>query len=498
MKIQSVQNTKKFSIFTVSQTWFDNKMEVCSVCALFGEHKSHKMVEIKNLGSNIKELSEQSKGTMKSLSLFEDFKKHSTFAEYAADKMRLSSEFNKRQLQIIYKNLKNILKTRIFGNLETVQKHLEEQIKDVFSDDLPEFKQYKKLALGLETKLAEINSMQKESSSKDVFVFTRLSKLQGDFKTLKRADLAFKALTDKCFQFNIETELNFQLFEELIIFKNEYLSRDKIEYFRNGVQSAFEKPEESDRLRTQVDRMQSMISVPEVPHMSQVPNMMRKQSLQVLRSNPPRFTMNGVVPGNMEFNTSIDKSSEDLVPAVAFIEQNQKNMRSSVNPRMLGLSSSLIKPKTAADQKPMTPPQQMGGSVKRNQLNPIQPQIRPPEQPEKAIRNFKKQPEQPSQDGKQLFQVKDECAVVTKLMIDADLFQTILDKISDCPTFITQIIFKGNTFKINPIHSLLDLFEGPVNESLTIDFRENKFPDGTKFLELDVYELEKLNVFVLV
>lgn len=423
----------------------------------------------------IKKLTDETKVSLKEMNMLEEFKKYSTFNEFVASKLKASTEFNRKQLQIIYKNLKNILKNKIFGNLENIQRNIEARIKEVFPQEPPAFKRYKQVVAALEGNLLEVKMWQKEADGQHVLAFTRLSKLQNELMSLKKADQAFTALTEKCLKFNVETELNFQVLDELVVFNTQIEGKEVAENLRPKILGLFEREKDDGR----INRM-STVQLPAHQNLSRfsTPNMIRKSS-QYLMGTPVSQVKAQRYGDKSSSFVSLENEIPECVSAIAFIEAANGRKRTLENKTM------------SNKQMPVMQQRSSVLSVKASQ--PMQKISLTDKKP----RSFKKQNDLTIKDSKQLFQVQNECAFVEKLNIDFLTFKCLLDKISECRVFITQIIFKDNLFEVNPIESLSSLFEGPLNESLTIDFRENTFTEGINFKSGELQSLQRMNVFVL-
>ena len=416
---------------------------------------------------------DSTKTQMKSMMMNDEFKKYSTINEFITDKIKESAEFNKKQLQIIYKSLKAALKTKIFGNLEQIQRNLEDTMREMFSEDCGSFRKYKRLASSLETRITEITSLQKESECKDVFIFTRLSKLQGDLKELKKADVIFKSFQETALAFNVETELNFQLFQDIIQFRNKVIEVNKIESHKNKIEMLFEKRDE-----TKVSK-KPILNVLESDR-SITPRIDRK--INMLSSNQK---MGSQISRNHSM-LSVSDSPSDFVSALAFIEaKHDKNLKSRGNPNAISenfKNKSLFNPRESAITVQPRLQQELTGLKRR---------------PSFFEKSFRKGVESMKEIG-DLFTVHNNAAIVTKLNIDFASFSHLLERICESESIIRQIVFINNVFLENPLKCLLSLFEGPLNDGLKIDLRKNKFAEGILFRKEDIQMLENLNIFVSV
>lgn len=418
------------------------------------------------------------------MTMKEEFKKYSNFSEFMTDKIKFSAEFNRKKLQILYQNLKNMLKVKIFENLEHVQRNLEENLKRTFSDDLAAFKKYKKTVQVVEAKINEISSLQKDHSIKESFIFTRLNKLQEEVKQIKEADNVFKNLTEICLRFNIENELNFQFFENLILFKNQSSETDKMENFQQELDMLFEKNK-----KFTIDLSLSPIH----PHGNSFPerlntmNIQRKMSMNSVKGNLFKNQYTVPTEKNKSF-ISIDNSTNDYVPALSFIESKNFEQRRTLNPDVKDWSKPKLDLRSSAvtHQNP----------IRKNQKNSVF------EISKGSQQNFSNQlirtNTKTGTEHNKLFKVQNNCAIVSGLTIDLELLQNILNKIPECESFISQIIFKNNSFVVNPISAFLVLFDGKLNERMVIDLRKNSCLEGRKFSKDEVSKLENLNVFVLI
>lgn len=502
------KNIKKPLNFTVSQTWFNNKTEVCSVCGLFGEHKSHNLIMKKDLPGKIKQTTDELSETLKKLIVAQDFKKAKTLSEYVNQKFKESADDKKKQLTLIYKQVKNIIKQTIFDFVDQYQKNCTQAINSTFNDENQDFLDFKSNHKKIELKLAEIKKKLLEKSPNNTKIFLELEKIKSKMESIKSADIVFDAFSNNCCYFQLEMDLNLNKINDIFVFRTCENFDELLKIHKQQIEDlSKEKPK--PLILTELKKPTEMLNELDID-VSFSPSLIKfnpsynfDSDSSNLKFDPPTETKKHSFKfkkPHLELDLGSDES-QPISKKQVFLtnigtngggaKTVTENNISQINPNLIYTPNSNFYSRFPTKMSLLPSKNELreyeesfdimldkGPSFLTNK-NPMTGSDR-----KNSIRN-------------QLYSVKDGVVLIAHNYLSDQKLHEILTHIFEENQYISKIEFRKNTFlNTNPISLMIEFFDQPVSKRLFVDLKDNKFTKTCPVEKNALSSLAKKNIIV--
>ena len=471
-----------------------DKVEICSVCGLFAEHKFHDLIIKKELPLIINELVDQTSNELKKFEILFQIKNHKTLDSFLTEKFDVSVESKRKQLKVIYKQLKSILKETIFSKLEEVEKQHKRMLKTYFGENLISFEKLKKNLENISGKIETYKNSKNQNNYESIATFLEMDNIKNQSKNLVRMDGIFRNIKNKFTELKLDATLNLANINSLIDFKCKELVDSDLEKFRNMINDCSVKKIELVRSSKKIEIEEEYLNDIDLTDIRK-----NETSLNKFRKSTSNtdFVHVSTLVKFVKQNKPQTKSDYDIKELPLTLTKNtiHGSKKSVLNPTLTEQLHSRDNEKHVSSENNM-----IDQFVQSNQISEYALDFRTMG-PVKSLTSLmaskfseKRHSVRSTIQKGRLYSINDQTALVTNQTITEKLMFEIVSQIIEKESKVTSLLFCRNFFTFDTISFLLRNIQDKLPRILTIDIGNNTFSKDHVALKSEIYALEKKNI----
>lgn len=464
------------------------------MCGLFGEHKFHELIIKKDLPQNIKESFEQVSGILKRLEFVPQLKEYCNLDEFVLHKFKESVEEKKKQLLVLYKQVKNIVKQSMFGFVEEIQKENQQLLQNYLGSEVQSFQKFKLFLENVETKLAEIKQKRTEKNADHVKIFLELEDLKIKTEKLKEVDLVFKNVKENCCEFKIDMDLKLNRINDLFDFRSYELETQELKRLKSLLSNLFNKKLSSKHFRD--EELISYLTPEEYGHGPGVAQREFHSSVRTLEFVVPQLNRSSIqnkLRKGSDAPLEIQTRMTLLAPSETTLPASVRHRPSIQTPKMTTFGNQFHSLTNNPTKQNARKKSDRGTFFESPLGNPIINMESFMSNKNPILVSEKRELIRPN-----LYVLKDGVAVISNHSINEEKMRMVMSQILSAEIFIFKILFRRNLFLIDPLSFLNSFIESELVTEMSIDLSDNRFSKSKLPSQTEVSFLAKKNVVIKV
>ena len=204
----------------------EEQTEICANCALFGQHQSHKLTQVKDFPAHFQDQVKIFEQKLSGLVFRRDYQSHETLLDLLQNQVRSKIKNVRKGIVSKLDDVKKKLKNQLFSHLEKIEFETLEHFSKVYQNKNSDFAQIRAMSSAIDGKLAKLVSKSTrnfKSVKKSLSSLSKVGFLIEDVETLhKKLEVHFQ----KASAFDVKMEVNFTHLKEVIVLKPNWKPSD--------------------------------------------------------------------------------------------------------------------------------------------------------------------------------------------------------------------------------------------------------------------------------
>lgn len=197
----------------------EEQIEICANCALFGQHQSHKLTQIKDFPAYFQNQVKIFEQRMSGIVFRRDYQSHETLLDFLQNQVRSKIKSIKKEIVSKLDEIKKKLKNQLFSQLEKIEFETLEDFSKMYQNKNSDFAKIREMSSAIDGKLGKLVSKSArnfKSVKKSLSSLSNIGFLIEDIENLhKKLEVHFQ----KASAFDVKMEVNFTLLKEVIVLK---------------------------------------------------------------------------------------------------------------------------------------------------------------------------------------------------------------------------------------------------------------------------------------